>query len=129
MRDKVIALSAVTIAGIAVAAGLTIGALGGAFDDSNEKVQPPALRSDLSTAVSATSVSVITVPPSPTWQVAVPTTPRPETTEATSTTTEESTTSTTRTSRNRPTSSEAPATESESESEETTSEEATSTTR
>lgn len=126
MRDKVIAVSAVAIAGLAVVAGLTIGALGGAFDDSSEKVQPPALRSDLSTAVSASSSSVITVPPSPTWQVAVPTTPKPTTTEPTSseatTTTEPS--STTRPPRNRTTTPEE--TESDSESDTDT---ATSTTR
>ncbi|MGA9872053.1 MAG: hypothetical protein WBQ44_13035 [Rhodococcus sp. (in: high G+C Gram-positive bacteria)] len=84
MRDKVIALSSVGVAGIAVAVGLTIGALGGAFDDSDQRVPPPALRSDLSTAVSASS-SAITVPPSPTWQVAVPTTPKPTTTVPTTT--------------------------------------------
>ncbi len=42
MRDKVIAVSAVAIAGVAVAVGLTIGALGGAFTDTTSTVQPPA---------------------------------------------------------------------------------------
>nr|WP_296773654.1 hypothetical protein [Rhodococcus sp. (in: high G+C Gram-positive bacteria)] len=117
MRDKVIAVSAVAIAGVAVVVGLTIGALGGAFDDSGAKVAPPALRSDLSTAVSATSSGIV-VPPSPTWQVAVPTTPRVTTTTPTpSTTTAESTT---RTSRQRPTTSEESEPDSESELDEAT---------
>ncbi|MDJ0395258.1 hypothetical protein QMK17_18180 [Rhodococcus sp. G-MC3] len=121
MRDKVIAVSAVAVAGLAVTVGLTIGALGGAFDDSDTKVAPPALRSDLSTAVNATSSGIV-VPPSPTWQVAVPTTPRvTTTTPAPSSTTAQSTAkstaqSTTRTSRERPRTSKA----SESESATTT---------
>lgn len=93
MRDKVIAISAVAIAGVAVAVGLTIGALGGAFDSSDQKVQPPALRSDLSAAVSTAATSAITVPPSPTWQVAVPTTPKPTTIEPTTTSSPKETTS------------------------------------
>jgi hypothetical protein len=124
MRDKVIAISAVAIAGVAVVVGLSIGALGGAFDDTSDSVQPPALRSDLSTVVSATSSSVITVPPSPTWQVAVPTTPKPTTTEPTTTrptTTTQSRTpgseTTSRSPRNRGTTTE---TDSDSDSEDTT---------
>lgn len=102
MRDRVIAGSAVAIAGFAVVVGLTIGALGGAFDESGETVQPPALRSNLSTAVSASSSPVITVPPSPTWEVAKPTTPRPTTTVPT-TTTERTTTEKTTTRKRRTT--------------------------
>jgi len=55
MRDRVIAGSAVAIAGLAVATGLTIGALGGAFDDSSEKVRPPALHNNLSTATAVSA--------------------------------------------------------------------------
>ncbi|WP_415975859.1 hypothetical protein [Rhodococcus sp. 077-4] len=81
MRDKVIALAAVACAGVAVAVGLTIGALGGAFDDTTQTVRPPALKSDDLNSVQATaSGTIVTVPPSPTWQVAVPTTARPTTT-------------------------------------------------
>lgn len=122
MRDKVIAISAVAIAGVAVAVGLVIGALGGAFDDSSQKVQPPALRSDLSAAVSATTSPAITVPPSPTWQIAVPTTPKPTTTEPTSTSASRPE-STSRTPRGRTTTTE------QSEDEDSSTEDATSTTR
>ncbi|MDI9894379.1 hypothetical protein QM797_06530 [Rhodococcus sp. IEGM 1381] len=81
MRDKVIALAAVASAGVAIAVGLTIGALGGAFDDTNQTVRPPALKSDnLSSVVASPSSTIVVVPPSPTWQVAVPTTARPTTT-------------------------------------------------
>ena len=81
MRDKVIASAAVASAGVAVAVGLTIGALGGAFDDSSETVRPPALKSDSLSSVETTPTStIVIVPPSPTWQVAVPTTARPTTT-------------------------------------------------
>ncbi|WP_247596209.1 MULTISPECIES: hypothetical protein [unclassified Rhodococcus (in: high G+C Gram-positive bacteria)] len=83
MRDKVIAVSAVAIAGVAVAVGLTIGALGGAFADTTTTVQPPALRSDLSSAARAAPSAGVLVPPSPTWEVAVPTTPKPTTTTTT----------------------------------------------
>lgn len=86
MRDKVIAVSAVAIAGVAVAVGLTIGAVGGAFTDTTTSVQPPALRSDLSSAARAAPSTGITVPPSPTWKVAVPTTPKPTTTPKATTT-------------------------------------------
>lgn len=86
MRDKVIAVSAVAIAGVAVAVGLTIGALGGAFADTTTTVQPPALRSDLSSAARAAPSTGILVPPSPTWKVAVPTTPKPTTTTQPTTT-------------------------------------------
>lgn len=85
MRDKAIALSGVAIAGLAVVVGLTIGAAGGAFDDDNGKVQPPALRSDLGSAVLSTATSAITVPPSPSWRVAEPTTPRVTTSQPTTT--------------------------------------------
>lgn len=113
MRDKIIALSVVASAGLAVIVGLGIGALGGAFDDSTRTVSPPALRSDgLSSAASTTGEStddgIVLVPPSPTWQVAVPTTPRvtpPETTpdETTSdgTTSDDATPSDTSTTRER----------------------------
>lgn len=117
MRDKVIAISTVAIAGVAVVAGLTIGALGGAFDDGGDKVQPPALRSDLSVAVTATSSSVITVPPSPTWRVATPTTPKP-TTSAVTTTPSESNESTTRPPRGRTTTEESTASDEPAESDE-----------
>lgn len=86
MRDKVIAVSAVAIAGVAVTVGLTIGALGGAFADTTSTVQPPALRSDLSSAARAAPSTGILVPPSPTWKVAVPTTPKPTTPKPTTTT-------------------------------------------
>ncbi|WP_186628696.1 hypothetical protein [Rhodococcus sp. BP22] len=86
MRDKVIAVSAVAIAGVAVAVGLTIGALGGAFSDTTTTVRPPALRSDLSSAARAAPSTGILVPPSPTWKVAVPTTPKPTTTTPPTTT-------------------------------------------
>ena len=81
MRDKVIASAAVASAGLAVAVGLTIGALGGAFDDTSETVRPPALKSDSLSSVEITpSSTIVIVPPSPTWQVAEPTTARPTTT-------------------------------------------------
>lgn len=81
MRDKVIASAAVASAGLAVAVGLTIGALGGAFDDTSQTVRPPALKSDSLSSVESTPTStIVIVPPSPTWQVAVPTTARPTTT-------------------------------------------------
>ncbi len=86
MRDKAIALSGAAIAGLAVVVGLAIGAAGGAFDDDSGSVRPPALRSDLGSAVISTASSAITVPPSPTWRVAEPTTPRVTTTEPTTTT-------------------------------------------
>ncbi|WP_256895646.1 hypothetical protein [Rhodococcus sp. 1163] len=92
MRDKVIAVSAVAIAGVAVAVGLTIGALGGAFSDTTTTVHPPALRSDLSSAVRAAPSTGILVPPSPTWKVAVPTTPKPTTTTPPTTTPQPTTT-------------------------------------
>lgn len=122
MRDKVIAISAVAIAGVAVVVGLSIGALGGAFDDTSDRVQPPALRSDLSTVVSATTSSVITVPPSPTWQVAVPTTPKPTTTAPTTTAPSRTPGSetTSRSPRNRGTTTTTTTTETESDSEDTT---------
>ncbi|WP_072803641.1 hypothetical protein [Rhodococcoides yunnanense] len=115
MRDKAIAVSAVAIAGTAVVVGLGIGAVGGAFDDDTQRVQPPALRSDLSTAVSAVNSSAITVPPSPTWQVAVPTLPRTTTPEVTATTTPEVPETTTRAPRNRSTTTDKPDEESNSE--------------
>lgn len=81
MRDKVIALAAVASAGVAVTVGLVIGALGGAFDDSSQDVRPPALKSDSLSSVQASLTSaIVVVPPSPTWQVAVPTTAKPPTT-------------------------------------------------
>ncbi|MCZ4076932.1 hypothetical protein O1W68_03160 [Rhodococcus sp. H36-A4] len=92
MRDKVIAVSAVAIAGVAIAVGLTIGAVGGAFTDTTTTVQPPALRSDLSSAARAAPPTGITVPPSPTWEVAVPTTPKPTTTPEPTTTLKPTTT-------------------------------------
>lgn len=81
MRDKVIALAAVASAGVAVTVGLVIGVLGGAFDDSSQDVRPPALKSDSSNSVQMSPTSaIVVVPPSPTWQVAVPTTAKPPTT-------------------------------------------------
>lgn len=80
MRDRVIATAAVASAGLAVAVGFVIGSLGGAFDDSSRTVRPPALRSENAGSFDATTSStIVVVPPSPSWQIAVPTTPRPTT--------------------------------------------------
>ncbi|OZC75314.1 hypothetical protein CH251_11190 [Rhodococcus sp. 06-462-5] len=113
MRDKVIASAAVASAGLAVAVGLTIGALGGAFDDSSQTVRPPALKSDSLSSVESTPTStIVIVPPSPTWQVAVPTTARP------TTTTPDRPESTTRSPRRTPSSDRTTTTTSEDESDE-----------
>ncbi|CCQ13493.1 putative uncharacterized protein [Rhodococcus sp. AW25M09] len=97
MRDRMIAFAAVASAGVAVAVGLTIGAMGGAFDDTSQTVRPPALKSDNLNSVSTTPTStIVIVPPSPTWRVAEPTTPRPTTTTPDRS---ETTTTTTRSSR------------------------------
>lgn len=76
-------LGALAIAGFSVVSGLMVGAVGGAFGADTRTVEaPPLVQVGLQQAspVHTETASQITVPPSPTWKVATPTTPRPHTT-------------------------------------------------
>lgn len=77
------AIGALGVAAFSVVSGLLVGAVGGAFGGDTKTVQaPPLVQVGLqqATAPTADQVNEIVVPPSPTWQVAAPTTPRPQTT-------------------------------------------------
>ncbi|MFD4369677.1 hypothetical protein [Rhodococcus sp. NPDC058521] len=83
MKDKTVAIGALGVAAFSVVSGLLVGAVGGAFGGDTKTVQaPPLVQVGLqqATAPTADPVNEIVVPPSPTWQVAAPTTPRPQTT-------------------------------------------------
>lgn len=76
-------IGALAIAGFSVVSGLMAGAVGGAFGADTRTVEaPPLVQVGLQQAspVQTETAVQITVPPSPTWQVATPTTSRPHTT-------------------------------------------------
>lgn len=77
------AIGALAIAGFSVVSGILVGAVGGAFGTETRTVEaPPLVQVGLQQASlpQSQTVNPVIVPPSPTWKVATPTTPRPTTT-------------------------------------------------
>lgn len=81
MKDRTVAIGAFAFASFSVLSGLMVGVAGGAFGTYTAKVQPPPLAgSGLQLAgVHDTPVAYqVVIPPTPTWQMAELTTPRPQ---------------------------------------------------
>ncbi|WP_328810706.1 hypothetical protein [Rhodococcus sp. NBC_00294] len=101
MRERAAVAVVMGIAAAALAGGLTVAAAGGVFDADVRRVSPPPIDGTVAVVGSLTYAPTIEVPPSPTWQIAPVTTPRPTTTPppttTAATTADEPTTTTRRT--------------------------------